>query len=250
LQSKKEINPAEDQVPSVWESIEQPGQPIDELLHLMAEIAPLSATMNANYDPEHGASQAKEPLLNCVAHRSKLLSWYDRRKEDIGGGPFLRAYSELVTKLPRADHLFGTPYFFPSLDNARIHILFWAALSILQSLIAQDWFLSAEAEYSLSEFYADKISRALPFCLQDSMKAWGGHVTVFGVSQISKVYIDFRRRDKFIWSQQAFRALADTGSDFSNHVGKMLSYSWSLVENEDSCQSLRPLVENPNTLFA
>lgn len=234
---------AEDQVPPSSMKIEHLFHPVDELLELMGEIAPLAGIINPK-GSKYCANYEQETLFSCLAQREKLSSWYTRRQKDIGSGPIPCSSSELITKMPNADHLFGKPYWFTSLDNARIYILFWAALCILETLIGQAQLRPAAGEYLLAEFYADEISRALPFCLQEKMKAWGGHISMFGCCQVSKLYLDLGRKDKFFWSQHAFQVQAGMGSDFSLHVGNMLSYSWGMKEKEDSVQSSSPLGED------
>ncbi|KAJ5662116.1 uncharacterized protein N7477_009732 [Penicillium maclennaniae] len=249
LQSKEKITFDQDQAPSIQGMKDHLVLPVDELLNLMSDIAPLIAMIDAENDSKYHGSDGQEPLIACLAHRTKFLSWYTTRVNDIGGGPIHCSSSDLVTKLPKTDHLFGPPYRFSSPDNARMHVLFWAALSILQALIGQSQSSpNAAGEYVLSEFYADEIARALPFCLQDSMKAWGGHVTVFGVSQISKVYLDFKRRDKFFWSLYAYTVQKDMGSDFSGHLANFLEQSWYMKEKEDFVSSLSPLQENTDSI--
>ncbi|KAJ6127029.1 hypothetical protein N7523_002641 [Penicillium sp. IBT 18751x] len=250
LQSKEKITFDQDHAPSIQGMKDHLVLPIDELLNLMSEIAPLIAMIDAENDSEYYGSDGQGSIIACLAHRTKLQSWYTKKMKDIGGGPIPCSSSELVTKLPNADHLFGPPYRFSSPDNARMHVLFWAALSILQALIGQSQSSPhAAGEYLLSEFYADEIGRALPYCLQDSMKAWGGHVTVFGVGQISKVYLDFQRRDKFFWSLYAYTVQKDMGSDFSGHLANFLEQSWYMKEKEDFVSSLSPLEEKTNSIF-
>jgi hypothetical protein len=236
---------AEDQGPLISMQMEHLTHPVDELLVLMGEIAPLVAKINTE-EYKYFTDDEQELLVSCLAQREKLLSWYTRRQEEFGGGPTPCSSSELNTRMPRADYLFGKPYWFTSLDNARIHVLFWAALCILETLIGQAQLRPAAGEYLISEYYADEISRALPFCLQDKMKAWGGHISVFGCCQISKLYLDLGRRDKFLWSHHAFQVQAEMGSDFSLHVGNMLLYSWEVKGKYDSVQSSSPLSEDTN----
>jgi hypothetical protein len=88
-------------------------------------------------------------------------------------------------------------------------------------------------ETLLAEFYADEISRSLPYCLADNMKSWGGHAAIFPLSQSCKFYMEFRRRDKYLFSQQAMQLLGDLGSDFAKRVSEMLWYGWSLIESAD-----------------
>ncbi|KAJ5733337.1 hypothetical protein N7533_013784 [Penicillium manginii] len=214
---------------------------IDELFQLMADISPIAAAVSMTDVSDNTACHLS--LYDCLAHREKLLSWYSRAKVRIGGGPYVGESSDFPCKniLP-SEHLFGRPYGFSSLDNARIHILFWSALSILQALLGQTHayaYTSAppdpytNKEYQLSEYYADEISRAMPYCLQDSMKAWGISMTIFGMGQIAKVYMELRREEKFLWSQHLFKYVGDMGSDLGYRVGELLQFGWSLLEQSD-----------------
>ena len=100
-------------------------------------------------------------------------------------------------------------------------------------------------ETLLAEFYTDEISRTLPYWLADDKKSWGGHAAIFPLSQSCKFYMEFRRRDKFLFSQQALQLMGDLGSDFSKRVSELLWYGWSLIESADqtSVASLSPAEE-------
>lgn len=215
--------------------------PLEELFQLMADISPLFAAIGANDGSDLNASQ--ELLVNCFKVKERMLTWWVSRKERIGDDPSPCGPGEsIVTGLPPGDHLFGTPYRFPSLDNARMHLIFWAALSILQVLIGQAQCylytsslvdLETNHEYLLSRFYADELSRSIPFCLQASSKSWGAHVSTFALAQIAKVYLDARDWEKFSWSQHAFRLCGDLGSDFSARLGELLECTWNPTEKKD-----------------
>ncbi|KAJ5920994.1 hypothetical protein N7466_009320 [Penicillium verhagenii] len=173
-------------------------------------------------------------------HRQKLFDWYEFNVDFFGGRPV--TCDTIITNCPPSDYLFGTPYRFTSLDNARAHHGYWAALSILQGLIAQAQShayclspaqVATNEDYLLSEFYADEISRSLPYCLADDKKAWGPHTSIFGLGQSCKVYTEFRRREKFLFTQEAMKHLGIMGSDFSKRMGEMMLYGWSLVEGVD-----------------
>ncbi|KAJ5273829.1 hypothetical protein N7478_008954 [Penicillium angulare] len=244
LQSKSSIDVTEDDFPIP----PSPDEPVDRLLGLMTTI---SALLNANNTPNGcnlNVSYYQELLDDCLLHKERLMAWYAREINSIGGRPSIYPPNESVhTSLPSAEHIFGASYRFPSLDNARITLLFWASLSILHGLIAQVRLRAyeqipndaiADEDLVLTEFYADEISRSLPYCLQTSMRAWGVSVAIFGLSQICKVYMEFRRREKFTWSQHAFYIMGDLGFDFAFRLSEMLWQYWSLGEKTDSSMSL------------
>lgn len=229
---------------------------VDELFQLMADISPIAAAVSMTDVSDNAACHLS--LYDCLAHREKLLSWYLHFKVRIGGGPYIGETSDFPCKnISPSEHLFGRPYGFSSLDTARIHICFWSAMSILQALLGQTHayaYTSAppdpytNKEYQLSEYYADEVSRAMPFCLQDSMKAWGISITIFGMGQIAKVYMELRREEKFTWSQQLFKHAGDIGSDLGYRIGELLQFGWSLLEQSDRNErpDLSPVPTSPS----
>jgi hypothetical protein len=229
---------------------------VDELFQLMADISPIAAVVSMTDVSDNTACHLS--LYDCLAHREKLLSWYSRMKDRIGGSHYVGESGDFPCKnISSSEHLFGRPYGFSSLDSARLHILFWSAMSILQALLGQTHayaYTSAppdpytNKEYQLSEYYADEVSRAMPYCLQDSMKAWGVSITIFGMGQIAKVYMELRREEKFMWSQQLFKHVGDIGSDLGYRMGELLQFGWGLLEQSDRNErpELSPVPTSPS----
>lgn len=248
LQDKEAIDLAADQFPFSLKSCED--QSVDDFLQLLSEFPTLIKAITTTVGFDHDA--CKIVLYDCIMHRQKLFEWYESSVDLIGGRP--STCETIITKLPLSTHLFGTPYTFHSLDNARLHGIFWSALSLIQTLIGQaEAYLHclspAEAatneETLLAEFYVDEISRSLPYWMADDKNAWGGHAAIFPLGQSCKFYLELRRRDKFYYSQQAFQLIGDLGSDFAKRVSEMLWYGWSLIESADqgSVASLSPVEE-------
>ncbi|KAJ5980264.1 hypothetical protein N7481_007562 [Penicillium waksmanii] len=182
---------------------------VDELFQLMADISPIAAAVSMTDVSDNAACHLS--LYDCLAHREKLLSWYSRMKVRIGGGPYVGESSDFPCKnISSSEHLFGRPYGFSSLDY--------------------------------------EVSRAMPYCVQDSMKAWGINVTIFGMGQIAKVYMELRREEKFIWSQKLFKHVGDMGSDLGYRFGELLQFGWSLLEQSDSNErpGLSPVPTSPS----
>ncbi|KAJ5554685.1 hypothetical protein N7513_004644 [Penicillium frequentans] len=248
LQEKEAIDLAADQFPFSLKSSED--QSVDDLLQLLSEISPFITAINTIVGS--GQDACRIVLYDCITHRQKLFEWYESSVDLIGGRP--STCETIITKLPPSTHLFGTPYTFSSLDNARLHGIFWSALSILQTLIGQaEAYLhclspseaATNEEILLAEFYTDEISRSLPYWMADDKKSWGGHAAIFPLGQSCKFYLEFRRRDKFFYSQQGLQLIGDLGSDFAKRVSEMLWYGWSLIEGADqsSVASLSPAEE-------
>ncbi|KAJ5156785.1 hypothetical protein N7492_009588 [Penicillium capsulatum] len=199
----------------------------------MAGISTLRTT--ASRLDDHDEATRSSLLADCLAHRDKMMKWYSQRKKALGGAPTSCLPGQsLHTRLRPAEGLFGLPYAFSSIDNARYHVLFWAALSILQNIIgrAQSHPIlcpDAREEYLLSEFYADEMCRAMPWLLQSTFNAWGAHGTLFGVAQIGIVYLEFNQLDKFLWAQHALCMMGEDGSDFAYRLHDYFAYRWKLL---------------------
>ncbi|KAJ5100123.1 hypothetical protein N7532_007124 [Penicillium argentinense] len=103
------------------------ANPVVDLLNIFAGFAPLATAIAKVDSPNHNACQAL--LDKCLAHKKKLMAWF---RGNIHGGAFPCSPGEVLrSSLPVADHLFGKPYCFPSLDIARLHIMFWTLSSIV-----------------------------------------------------------------------------------------------------------------------
>lgn len=151
------------------------------------------------------------------------------------------------SKLSPTDGLFGPAYRFSSLDNARLHIFFWVASTILYPLIHRARYLvispksrafTAKAdqfqeEHLLSIAHADNIARSLPYCAQAGMNArgiiYGGYLAV---RQLAKIYSDARCLDKFLWTKQVFVYMAGCGYDCAARGNEIVSDWWPLDNSQ------------------
>lgn len=168
----------------------------------------------------------------------------------MGGPPLFSDPKEvLCPNLPPAGHLFGAPYRFTSLDHARLHVLYWTSLTMVQSLIYQARILvlahscpsgtlsphpAAHQEYLLSEHYAAQICRAVPFCLQPQMKLAGARVIIPIIPHIFKPYIHLRDRERFLWSESVTSLLLDLGFHMANHLRQTARKYWSRSEDPNA----------------
>jgi len=87
-------------------------------------------------------------------------------------------------------------------------------------------------EYLISEYYADQVCRALPFCLQPKMKTWGVHVVIASVAQICKPYIFLRRKSKLDWCLRAYDLMVEQGMDLALFVKYSVYQQWATMEDE------------------
>lgn len=255
MQSKKVIRPTEDEY--AFPLALNLDDPSDRLLNLMSTISNFTAAINT-VNESCDSHYYQNLIVDCLAHKEKILQWYSQDVSLIGGRPTIYPSNEKIdTALTPAGHLFGASYRFSSVENARLTILFWCSLSILHGLIAQARTLAyyprpvdilTDEDVILTEFYADEISRSLPYCLQRSMKAWGASLAFLGIGQICKIYMEYRRYEKFVFSQKAFRVIGDLGYDLAFRLSELLWYQWNLAAPEqslsppESTSSERPIV--------
>lgn len=204
----------------------------------------MAATEQANHADQEGCQIL---LQDCLSHREKILRWYAQNRHPICGPPlFCEPGVQLCPGLPPADHLFGVPYRFNSLDHARLHILYWTSLTMIQSLIYQARILTlahscpdgalslhpaAYQEYLLSEHYTAQICRAAPYCLQPQMKLAGARVVIPAIPHICKPYIHLRDQERFLWCQSVSSLLVDLGFHMANHLRQTAQKYWSLSED-------------------
>ncbi|KAJ5586674.1 uncharacterized protein N7459_002439 [Penicillium hispanicum] len=208
--------------------------PLGELICTFSGLSPvfkkLASLSNADVQTCQGLHQ------NCLFYKEQLIAWYARRNAEFGGMPTL-ASDELCPELAPANHLFGTAYRFPSLDNARLHVLYWTALGLTEHLIYQlsthsmsrgpnIFHFDPDGQFRALLFYTDEISRAIPYCLQNSMKIWGAHVLIFSAGHICKTYIDAQCWEKFLWCQKVLQRMADFGMECANRMSDVF---WKLA---------------------
>ncbi|KAJ5151220.1 uncharacterized protein N7482_010472 [Penicillium canariense] len=214
--SAKGINMSRDD----YDYVTQPsqGNRVVELLGLFAGLAPIAAAVEGA--PPSDPAVRQMLLQQSLAHKDKLVKWYAR--QNISHGPTLCAPGEVVcTNLPQTDDLFGTAYSYPSLDNARLHTMFWTLLSITHPVISKARALTnpprdesvqvEDSDILLSGFYADQIGRSVPYFMQDTMKSWGAHTMVFCLCQLCRIGVDRGSRPQFDWCLQAFDVVMDRG---------------------------------------
>jgi hypothetical protein len=218
---------------------------LDGIFDIFTVLASLlAATEQANHS-NHDTCQTL--VQNCLSHREKILRWYSQNQDSIGGPPlFCDPSAQLCPSLPPASHLFGTPYRFASLDHARLHVLYWTSLTMIQSLIYQARILvlahfcpkgtlslhpAAHQKYLLSKHYAAQICRALPYCLQPQMKLAGARVIIPAIPHIFKPYIHLRDRERFLWCESVSLLLVDLGFHMANHLRQTAQKYWSLSED-------------------
>lgn len=221
-----------------------PGTPLDDLFELFAVEASLLST---THRIDHSDSQACETFLqSCYSHRERILRWYCQNQSYIGGAPITCDPWELECRIQPGENLFGAPYLFKTLDHLRLHVLYWTALTMVQSLIYQAKILvlananpntvfpvvpGAYEEYLLAGHYAGQICRTIPFCLQPRMKLAGARAVIASVPHICKPFIHLRDQKRFLWCQNVSSVLDDLGFHMASQLRRTASQYWDLSED-------------------
>ncbi|OOQ84489.1 hypothetical protein PEBR_30282 [Penicillium brasilianum] len=220
--------------------------PLDGLVKLYADSAIIAQAADFISPLDYRACQLL--LHHSLAHENNIIAWYEQIKDEIGGAPQECAEDELLCSgLARDDDLFGTPYRFASLENARIHILVWNLLRDLQPYIykarmlvksfIQDSLpknqLQSENQ-QLAIYYADQMARSVLYCVQDDFKSCGVQCLIFCLCQTAKTWIDVKKADKITWCQEIFDFAAGLGFDYANRLKETMMSQWIQAEQTDS----------------
>ncbi|GLI74773.1 hypothetical protein PoHVEF18_003021 [Penicillium ochrochloron] len=219
-------------------------RPVNGLMKFYGEASPIVDAINTVDASDHQACQTV--LTKCITHKDALMAWYAAHKKDFGGGPSeCEPGTILNPRLPPTDNLFGTSYRFSSLDNAKLHIVFWVALSISHRMIYEARGLvlshtnlsstttptdrSQDEDLLSSMFYHDEIGRSVPYCVQDSMKSWGFSTLLWGLSQILNPYAEAGNWEKFVWCQNALMLGSERGYESAIRLNEIFWAVWHRV---------------------
>ncbi|KAJ5721258.1 uncharacterized protein N7483_009192 [Penicillium malachiteum] len=144
--------------------------------------------------------------------------------------------------------LFGLPFRFANLDTARLYVLYWTSLLLIEILIHEmttsimilesrseklsGYFLPSSEQFIMAEHYADEICRAIPYCLQEGMGAWGAHIVVASMNHVTKPFAALRREAKFFWCQEIFQVISSRGMNLAVALGNLSLGLWKSYENQ------------------
>lgn len=166
----------------------------------------------------HDGQLGKEP------HRSA-----ERRSDNMGIFP--------------PELLFGYAYDFSSPNHALLFIMFWTNLVLLQPLVRRADSLfrlhTHAAGMRISPYpkfedlarvdpekYANKLARAMVYCLQDHIKLSLGKVMVFTLCIMSLNYVDTGNRVKHDWCLAGIMDIGFRGFDLPPYLTKLMSAQW------------------------
>jgi hypothetical protein len=202
----------------------------------------------------HEACQTLLQDLNLL--KDKTIAWFTGFRPCLGPETTrLSNFQSSCAKLPTTDAAFGPAYIFPSLNSARLSVVYWTSLAIIYTMIFQTKMLTmahtkgsksidlmSDEDSMHSWFYADEVCRGIPFCLTNTEHIWGSQYVMFSLAQAAEIYSKLRWREKFIWCQDAFTAIEHLGFGLAVCLRISTSKRWSLSENADGMPPSTPLI--------
>ena len=230
-------------------------RPFGELFEIYTEILSLVASGDS-IDSVNRPDRSRCMILlqQCFALRETTQLWYSDNLETIGGPPLscsTNTWKFTHHTLPSPEGIFSHFYNFTSITNAERHIFYWKAMLIIQLLIYQaqmrvlrntqysnqNAFESASTsqgaqyEMEMAGTYADNISRAMPYLLQDSMGSYGGIKITVNLHFVFKAYTHLRSWNKFSWVRSISEIVSGLGIDLAMCISQVWWKSWLLCQD-------------------
>ncbi|KAJ5711015.1 hypothetical protein N7488_005171 [Penicillium malachiteum] len=193
------------------------GDPLLEILQITVRIGDVESLFLS-------ALESSDPdLMDFRAILQKFSLIWDglmslRDRGQLGQEPQRLQRTKNDPEILSPELLFGFAYDFASPSNALLYIMFWVNFVFLQSSIGRTKTLihkhasstaDAYASYASLPFedtdfvhpdnFADKVARALPYCLQDCMKFSVIKEVVYGLSAIAIRYVTTANGEKHRW---------------------------------------------------
>ncbi|KAJ5726115.1 uncharacterized protein N7483_007472 [Penicillium malachiteum] len=257
---------------SEYEYLMEPtnGDPLLEIIQSAVTIGKLQSmldtvdytSLTACQDILHRCYEARECLLRL---RTDGLLGEDPSDNECAANYF-QPINEAV---PSSTLLFGPPYHFSSSDHVALYMMFWGVQMLFQRLIyrarsifqlhtditrsgfqedlSHSYFFENQ-EISLPGVYANRIARAVPYCLQESLKNTCHRPILFSLSGVSAYCVEIGDRRKFDWCQEVFKHTEARGTGTSAHLFALANSRWErrqeMGRNQFVCLSLRSQTYN------
>lgn len=201
-------------------------------------------------DSVQGERDIERVMQSCWTLRAETKAWYGRL-ESLHGKPLYTNTPDDVN-IPRADPtnpVFAERYEFIALEVAEAHMLYWAALlivySVLQGLeLSKDMFRPGASRKEQSDmfencaaYYSNQICRGVGYFIQPHMHILGGHNLLFPVSMASQFFHRHGLVNEYQWCQEVFASLESSGLGLAS---VLQGTPWSTYKEGESAE---PIVE-------
>ncbi|KAJ6031446.1 hypothetical protein N7540_002178 [Penicillium herquei] len=257
---------------SEYEYLMEPtnGDPLLEIIQSAATIGKLQSLLDTvDYsnliscrDILHRCYKARDCLLRL---RTDGLLGEDPSEDECATNYFQPTDDPILS----STLLFGPPYNFSSSDHVTLYMMFWGVLMLSQQLIyrarsifqlhteiagsgfqddrSHSYFLESQ-EASLAGLCANRIARAVPYCLQDNFKNTCRGPLLYTLSGTSAHWVEIGDRGKFDWCQEVFKHIAARGTGVSAHLFALSNSRWErrkeMGRDQFVCLSLRSQTDN------
>lgn len=230
---------------SLSSSIDSNG-PIDEIIDILmgcTSLVELTDSVQSEQDIER-------VMQSCWALRAETKAWYGRL-ESIHGSPLYTNTLDDVN-IPRADPtnaVFPERFEFIALEIAEAHMLYWAVLLIIYSVLhglelSKEMFRTGASRKDQSDmfescaaYYANQICRGVGYFIQPHMHILGGHNLLFPVSMASQFFHRSSLGSQYQWCQDVFASLESSGLGLAS---VLQGTPWSTYKEGESKE---PIVE-------
>ncbi|KAJ5088663.1 hypothetical protein N7456_012279 [Penicillium angulare] len=234
----------EDEIKFIQEPYD--GTPVSGVLWGFSETARLVHVLDKIDKSNRETCQS---LFNdCQALQEFFAQLYPKIETTNGNIPKY-APGELKSELPPTDDIFGPPYRFCSLDEARLHTWLWGSMSLLYPIYSRciqilksyhpgvlpasinpaEWTIYG---HQMTEFYAYESARAMPYCARQGMGTEGLYYAPHGLFIISRLCSDARNREGFVWCDESLRVIDRSGNDAAGRLREYLWNYWSEADKQ------------------
>ena len=202
-----------------WLSHSKGVAPIDDVFRLIAHAAFLLEDLDRIRAAEPQDYQARQQACDSLVDRAYQLEakflplWFTNKAPLIGGKPTIVSREKFASEY---DTLHWdpniAPYDFESLDAAKIYILLWSALIVINRAIYEaQAMLIPEPDPTALLFYVNEVCRSVAYCLQPELRLWTGRVLLFAMSQTCRAYVACGHEEGFCWCQNIYTILGGFG---------------------------------------
>ncbi|KAJ5984006.1 hypothetical protein N7481_006105 [Penicillium waksmanii] len=201
-------------------------------------------------DPKISPNACFASLKTIVEYRERITSWYAEKEAQIGGPPMVCEVKDtkLFNNMLLENNPFGSIYRFASLDNARIHILYWTAMNFAHTLVYRAQMMVVSANHAIfpaddfptdpsnyesfvkASHYIDQVCRAIPYCMQPMHRIWGTHIVFGTIGNVFRTYIQRQSREKFLWCQRVLEAAGALGLGMAFYFSGVANREWVAME--------------------
>lgn len=211
---------------------------LEDIIDVLMECTVLVQDMGNLHTSEH----AQELRKKCSDLSQQTHSWYETLQSTCEAPLYTMTRSTAdIQRSTLSTDMFSERCEFVSVDIAEAHMLYWAALLFIHSLVYEmnkrkdvdpqsnssspgspaDSSSSEQGTYQSpscsqdsfgqAELYANEICRGVGYFIQPHMHILGGHNLLFPVAMAAQFFYGNGFQEEYLWCQDVFAALESIG---------------------------------------